>query len=117
MVVHGDKRGRELSYPTANIDLQNQHKIVPKQGVYLVKSKLKGRVVYGMMNIGTKPTFDTTMPSIEVHFLDWNGDLYGQAVQVELLKWVREERKFSSVEELQTQIQADEQYCRSSIPT
>ena len=71
MVVHGDKRGRELSYPTANIDLQNQHKIVPKQGVYLVKSKLKGRVVYGMMNIGTKPTFDTTMPSIEVHF--WIG--------------------------------------------
>ena len=117
MVIDGDKRGRELSYPTANIDLQNQHKIVPKQGVYLVKSKLKGRVVYGMMNIGTKPTFDTTMPSIEVHFLDWNGNLYGQAVQVELLKWVREERKFSSVEELQTQIQADEQYCRSSIPT
>jgi len=117
MVIDGHKRGRELSYPTANIDLQNPHKIVPKQGVYLVKSKLKGRVVYGMMNIGTKPTFDTTMPSIEVHFLDWNGDLYGQAVQVELLKWVREERKFSSVEELQTQIQADEQYCRSSIPT
>ena len=117
MVVHGDKRGRELAYPTANIDLQNQHKIVPKQGVYLVKSKLKGRVVYGMMNIGTKPTFDTTMPSIEVHFLDWNGDLYGQAVQVELLKWVREERKFKTVKELQTQIQTDEQNCRSSIPT
>ncbi len=117
MVVHGDKRGRELSYPTANIDLQNQHKIVPKQGVYLVKSKLKGRVVYGMMNIGTKPTFDTTMPSIEVHFLDWNGGLYGQAVQVELLKWVREERKFKTVKELQVQIQTDEQNCRSSIPT
>ena len=117
MVIDGDKRGRELSYPTANIDLQNQHKIVPKQGVYLVKSKLKGRVVYGMMNIGTKPTFDTTMPSIEVHFLDWNGGLYGQAVQVELLKWVREERKFKTVKELQTQIQTDEQNCRSSIPT
>ena len=117
MVVHGDKRGRELAYPTANIDLQNQHKIVPKQGVYLVKSKLKGRVVYGMMNIGTKPTFDTTMPSIEVHFLDWNGDLYGQAVQVELLKWIREERKFKTIKELQKQIQTDEQNCRSSIPT
>jgi len=117
MVIDGDKRGRELSYPTANIDLQNQHKIVPKQGVYLVKSKLKGRVVYGMMNIGTKPTFDTTMPSIEVHFLDWNGDLYGQAVQVELLKWVREERKFKTVKDLQAQIQTDEQNCRSSIPT
>ena len=117
MIVHGDKRGRELSYPTANMDLQNPHKIVPKQGVYLVKSNLSNRVVYGMMNIGTKPTFDASMPSIEVHFFDWNGDLYGQAVQVELIKWVREERKFSSVEELQTQIQADEQYCRSSTPS
>ena len=117
MVIDGDKRGRELSYPTANIDLQNPHKIVPKQGVYLVKSNLEDRIIYGMMNIGTKPTFNAAMPSIEVHFLDWNGNLYGQAVQVELLKWVREERKFNTVEELQTQIQADEQYCRSSIPT
>ena len=117
MVVHGDKRGRELSYPTANIDLQNQHKIVPKQGVYLVKSKFNDRVVYGMMNIGTKPTFDTTMPSIEVHFMDWNGDLYGQEIQVELLKWIRDERKFKTAKELQTQIQMDEQNCRSSIPT
>ena len=117
IVVHGDKRGRELSYPTANIDLQNQHKIVPKQGVYLVKSKLKGDVVYGMMNIGTKPTFNTTMRSVEVHFLDWNGDLYGQVVQVELLKWVREERKFKTIKELQTQIQTDEHNCRASIPT
>ena len=117
MVINGDKRGRELSYPTANIDLQNPHKIVPKQGVYLVKSNLEDRIIYGMMNIGTKPTFNAAMPSIEVHFLDWNGDLYGQAVQVELLKWVREERKFNNVEELQTQIQADEQYCRSSITT
>jgi len=117
MIVHGDKRGRELSYPTANIDLQNPHKIVPKQGVYLVKSNLEDRVIYGMMNIGTKPTFDITMPSIEVHFFDWDGDLYGQVVQVELLKWVREEQKFGSVEELQAQIQADEQYCRSYIST
>jgi len=117
MVIDGDKRGRELSYPTANIDLQNPHKIVPKQGVYLVKSNLEDRIIYGMMNIGTKPTFNAAMPSIEVHFFDWNGNLYGQVVQVELLKWVREERKFNTVEELQTQIQADEQYCRSSIPT
>ena len=117
MVIDGDKRGRELSYPTANIDLQNPHKIVPKQGVYLVKSNLEDRIIYGMMNIGTKPTFNAAMPSIEVHFFDWNGNLYGQVVQVELLKWVREERKFNTVQELQTQIQADEQYCRSSIPT
>ena len=116
VVVHGDKRGRELSYPTANIELQNKHKIIPKQGVYLIQSDLDNEVVYGMMNIGTKPTFDTTNPSIEVHFFDWNGDLYDQTLQVKLLKWVREEQKFDSVEELQAQIHADERYCRSYIP-
>ncbi len=116
VVVHGDKRGRELSYPTANIELQNKHKIIPKQGVYLIQSGLDNQVVYGMMNIGTKPTFDTTNPSIEVHFFDWNGDLYDQTLQVKLLKWIRDEQKFDSVEELQAQIHADERYCRSYIP-
>ena len=116
VVVHGDKRGRELSYPTANIELQNKHKIIPKQGVYLIQSNIDNQVVYGMMNIGTKPTFDTTNPSIEVHFFDWNGDLYDQTLQVKLLKWIREEQKFVSVEELQAQIHADERYCRSYIP-
>ena len=116
VVVHGDKRGRELSYPTANIELQNKHKIIPKQGVYLIQSDIDNQVVYGMMNIGTKPTFDTTYPSVEVHFFDWNGDLYGQTLQVKLLKWVREEQKFDSIEELQAQIHVDERYCRSYIP-
>lgn len=116
VVVNGDKRGRELSYPTANIELQNKHKIIPKQGVYLIQSDIDNQVVYGMMNIGTKPTFDTTNPSIEVHFFDWNGDLYDQTLQVKLLKWIREEQKFGSVEELQAQIHADERYCRSYIP-
>lgn len=116
VVVHGDKRGRELSYPTANIELQNKHKIIPKQGVYLIQSDIDNQVVYGMMNIGTKPTFDKTNPSIEVNFFDWNGDLYDQTLQVKLLKWIREEQKFGSVEELQAQIHADERYCRSYIP-
>ena len=116
VVVNGDKRGRELSYPTANIELQNKHKIIPKQGVYLIQSDIDNQVVFGMMNIGTKPTFGTTNPSIEVHFFDWNGDLYDQTLQVKLLKWIREEQKFGSVEELQAQIHADERYCRSYIP-
>ena len=116
VVVHGDKRGRQLSYPTANIELQSKHKIIPKQGVYLIQSDIDNQVVYGMMNIDTKPTFDTTNPSIEVHFFDWYDDLYDQTLQVKLLKWVREEQKFDSVEELQAQIHVDERYCRSYIP-
>ena len=82
----------------------------------MIQSGLDNQVVYGMMNIGTKPTFDTTNPSIEVHFFDWNGDLYDQTLQVKLLKWVREEQKFDSIEKLQAQIHADERYCRSYIP-
>ena len=114
-VVHGEKRGRALNYPTANIDLKTPHKILPKNGVYLVKSILAGQSVYGMMNIGDKPTFDVTTISIEVHFLDWRGDLYGQRVAVEVLKRVRDAQKFDSVEKLQAQLQADEAYCRSII--
>ena len=91
MVIDGDKRGRELSYPTANIDLQNQHKIVLARRL---SSQIEIERPCGLWHdeYRNKPTFDTTMPSIEVHFLDWNGNLYGQAVQVELLKWVREEK-------------------------
>jgi len=114
-VVKGHSRGKELGFPTANLKI-DEDKIIPKNGVYLVKSKINHQDIYGMMNIGTKPTFDTTNPSIEVHFFDWNGDLYDQTLQVKLLKWIREEQKFGSVEELQAQIHADERYCRSYIP-
>ena len=114
-VIHGEKRGRLLQFPTANIDLKNAHKILPKNGVYLVKSTLNGHQVFGMMNIGDKPTFETKKRSIEVYFFDWSGDLYGQHICVEVLERVRDEQKFDSAEKLQAQIQADETHCRSII--
>jgi riboflavin kinase/FMN adenylyltransferase len=117
MVIHGDKRGRELSYPTANIDLQNKHKITPKQGVYLVTTEIQNKRVFGMMNIGTKPTFGVSGSSIEVHLFDWNADLYGQHLCFDILEWVRDEKKFSNARELQTQIQDDESHCRLRIST
>ena len=114
-VIHGEKRGRVLQFPTANIDLKNAHKILPKNGVYLVKSTLEGQTVYGMMNIGEKPTFDAKRISIEVHFFDWSKDLYGEHIRIEVLERVRDEQKFDSAEKLQTQLQADESRCRLII--
>lgn len=114
-VIHGEKRGRTLQFPTANIDLKNAHKILPKNGVYLVKSTLERQTVYGMMNIGEKPTFDAKRTSIEVHFFDWSKDLYGEHIRVEVLERVRDEQKFDSAEKLQAQLQADESRCRLII--
>lgn len=114
-VIHGEKRGRVLQFPTANIDLKNAHKILPKNGVYLVKSTLERQTVYGMMNIGEKPTFDAKRSSIEVHFFDWSKDLYGEHIRVEVLERVRDEQKFDSAEKLQAQLQADESRCRLII--
>lgn len=114
-VIHGEKRGRVLQFPTANIDLKNAHKILPKNGVYLVKSTLERQMVYGMMNIGEKPTFDAKRISIEVHFFDWSKDLYGEHIRIEVLERVRDEQKFDSAEKLQTQLQADESRCRLII--
>jgi riboflavin kinase/FMN adenylyltransferase len=114
-VIHGEKRGRSLRYPTANIDLKNSHKILPKNGVYLVKSTLDGQEVFGMMNIGEKPTFKSKRISIEVHFFDWTQDLYGKHIGVEVLERVRDEQKFDSADKLQLQLQADEAHCRSII--
>jgi len=114
-VIHGEKRGRSLRYPTANIDLKNSHKILPKNGVYLVKSTLDGQEVFGMMNIGEKPTFKSKRISIEVHFFDWTQDLYGKHISVEVLERVRDEQKFDSADKLQLQLKADEAHCRSII--
>lgn len=114
-VIHGEKRGRVLQFPTANIDLKNAHKILPKNGVYLVKSTLERQMVYGMMNIGEKPTFDAKRTSIEVHFFDWSKDLYGEHIRVEVLERVRDEQKFDSAEKLQAQLKADESRCRLII--
>ncbi|MGZ4121821.1 MAG: riboflavin biosynthesis protein RibF, partial [Tumebacillaceae bacterium] len=114
-VIHGEKRGRLLGFPTANIELEEMYSL-PKNGVYLVRLQVQNNWFAGVMNIGTKPTFhDTTHRSIEVHLLHFEGDLYGQAVRVEVLDFLRDEKKFFSVDELIAQITADVQEAQSRI--
>ena len=106
-VVHGEERGRLLGYPTANI-LPSDDYLIPKRGVYAVWSYLEGHRVAGMMNIGRKPTFhDMYATIVEIHFFDFEGDLYGTEITVHVKARLRDERKFNGVNELLMQLKKD----------
>ena len=106
-VVHGEERGRQLGYPTANI-LPAEDYLIPKRGVYAVWADLDGKHVSGMMNIGIKPTFhDAYATMVEVHFFDFSKDLYGREILVQIVERLRDERKFKGVNELMTQLKND----------
>jgi len=107
-VVQGDQRGRTIGYPTANLLIENPDKILPANGVYAVDVQLEdGRVFKGMMNIGLRPTVDGSKKTIEVNILDFEGDLYGQQLRVALKGFIRQEKKFSGLEELKMQLALD----------
>ena len=111
-VVHGNKRGRQLGYPTANLVLPAD-KLIPAGGVYTVRVRHQKNFYLGMMNIGTNPTFTREEEKkIEVHILDFSADLYGQTLEVDVLGYLREERKFASLEMLVQQLQEDESKIR-----
>ena len=114
-VVHGLKLGRTLGYPTANIQVTEDYKLIPKDGVYAVYSYIGERKVYGMMSIGKNPTIEGKGASIEVYFFDFNGDLYNRELTIYFVKYLREERKFSSVALLKKQLQDDETTARKAI--
>ncbi|MCR2820674.1 bifunctional riboflavin kinase/FAD synthetase [Lederbergia panacisoli] len=110
-VVHGEKRGRKLGFPTANIQLENDY-LIPKIGIYAVRFNVAGRWYNGVCSIGYNPTFKVpgeTMLSIEVHILDFDETIYGEEVQVEWHIYMRNEEKFNGIEELILQISKDVQ--------
>ena len=106
-VIHGNNIGKTISFPTANIKIDESYKLVPKNGVYIVKSLIDEKCVFGMMNIGTNPTFNRKNQSIEIHFLDFNKNIYNQSLSVEMITRIRSEKKFSSVENLKKQLELD----------
>ena len=114
-VVHGLKLGRTLGYPTANIQVTEDYKLIPKDGVYAVYSYIGAQKVYGMMSIGKNPTIEGKGASIEVYFFDFSGDLYDRELTIYFVKYLREERKFSSVALLKKQLQDDETTARKAI--
>lgn len=113
-VIQGAKRGAELGYPTANLKI-NGDALLPKIGVYAVKVIYKHAVYEGMASIGTNPTFaeDKGNLSVEVHIFDYNHDLYGEELQIEWLKFIRDEEKFDHVDDLIAQMDKDEEAIRN----
>jgi len=114
-VVRGKELGRKLSYPTANLHISEEYKLIPKKGVYVVQSKIDNKLYFGMMNIGTNPTVNGEQQTIETHFFDASFNLYDKKIQIEMLKRIRDEKKFNSVEELQEAMQQDEEFSREFI--
>lgn len=109
IVIHGDKRGRTIGYPTANLKAEHPNKVIPKDGVYVVKVRVEGEWFNGMMNIGNRPTFKEAQKALEVNIFEFDKDIYGQTIQVRFLKRLRDEVKFSGIDELVAQLDQDKQ--------
>lgn len=109
IVVEGNKLGRTIGFATANISLFENHKLIPQNGVYAVKVKLKEYNHYfnGMLNIGFRPTVNGSNLTIEVHILDFDKDIYGQTIEIECLERIRDESKFDSIDMLKNQLEKD----------
>lgn len=105
-VVHGDQRGRELGYPTANMELGDY--LRPRYGIYAVRARLAdGRIVEGVANLGVRPSFDPPKELLEPYFFDFSGDIYGQTIEVQLVDFLRPEAKFDSLDALKAQMATD----------
>tara|TARA_R110002072_G_scaffold22615_1_gene79183 strand:+ start:2868 stop:3800 length:933 start_codon:yes stop_codon:yes gene_type:complete len=114
-VVKGKALGRTMQYPTANLQLDETYKLIPKNGVYIVRSIIDDKVVFGITSIGTNPTVGGTQKTIETFFLDLDKDLYGKKLKIEFLSHVRDEETFESLEELKDAIQNDETIAREFL--
>ena len=108
-IVGGKRIGRSIGFPTANIRADDEHKLIPGDGVYAVKVLISGKEYGGMLNIGIRPTVNSGFPekTIEVHIFDFHGDIYGQDVTVTFIERIRDEKKFDRIEALASQLEQD----------
>jgi riboflavin kinase/FMN adenylyltransferase len=107
IVIKGEGRGQRLSFPTANLLIENQNKLTPKEGVYVVQCEVLGKSYRGMANIGYKPTFGGVSRTVEVHIFDFSNDIYGEKITTQFIQRLRDEVKFSSEEQLIKQLNMD----------
>lgn len=114
-VVHGDKRGKKIGYPTANIQPENTKKVIPKKGVYAVWIRVNSEYYEGMMNIGTRPTFDGESETLEVHIFNFDEDIYGKKVQVQFADRIRDEQPFAGIDELKQQLSKDSERAKNLL--
>jgi riboflavin kinase/FMN adenylyltransferase len=107
-VVHGDRRGRTIGFPTANLEVNSPFKLIPSHGSYAVRVTYEEVSYQGMLNIGVRPTVSGERQTIEVHIFDFNQDLYGKTLTVSFVKLIRKETKFANLEALKLQLQSDQ---------
>lgn len=108
VVTKGMKLGRKIGFPTANIKIEEDYKIMPKNGVYAVWSTIEKEKKYGMMSVGENPTIEGKGKSIEVNFFDFDEDLYGKEIEINLVEYTREQKKFENIEQLKDRLVQDE---------
>ena len=106
-ILKGKQLGRTIGFPTANLQIEEDYKLIPRNGAYVVKSTINQKTVFGMMNIGFNPTLGEGKLSIEIHYFDFDADLYDQKIAVSLLAYLRPEQKFDSVTLLKKQLEKD----------
>jgi riboflavin kinase/FMN adenylyltransferase len=114
-IIHGNKIGASLGFPTANIEVKDNQKIIPKIGVYFVKISINNVNFYGMMNIGYNPTFNNEQLSLEVHIFNYNTQIYNKNISICFIKRIRDEQKFNSKMELVKQLEKDKEFCYSLL--
>ena len=112
MVVKGKQLGRTIGYPTANVHIDDEDKLIPRIGVYAVNVKLKNKVYKGMLNIGINPTTDSDQKiKVEVNIFDFNEDVYDELITLEFVKWIRNEEKFANLDDLKHALAKDKMAC------
>ena len=114
-VVSGNGIGRKIDFPTANILVPEDFKLIPNDGVYFVKSLIDSHYFFGMMNIGFRPTVNGKIRTTEVHFLNFNENLYDKKIKIEVLDLIRNEKKFNSLKDLEKQLVSDKKVCEDLI--
>jgi riboflavin kinase/FMN adenylyltransferase len=112
-VIHGDKRGRDLGYPTANLKLDPDCAL--KHGIYAVRVSHSGELHDGVASFGRRPMFDNGAPLLEIFLFDFSGDLYGETLDVAFIGWIRAEQSFDSIEALKRQMDADSARAREAL--
>lgn len=114
-IKKGKGLGRQLNFPTANLQIEESYKLIPKNGSYVVQSHIHGTKTFGMMNIGFNPTVSGTEKTIEINFFDFSEDIYNEKIQIEIIARLRDEYKFESVDALKAQLMKDKETSLSII--
>lgn len=114
-IIQGNNLGEKIGYPTANLHIAEDYKLIPKTGAYISKSYINGQWVFGMTNIGNRPTVNGKHQTIETHFFDFNDNLYNREIRIHLIDYLRDEQKFDSVNHLKKQLLKDQKIALKKI--